>query len=415
MKTELRGSSLPQLSARTTLSRYLRFYASSELHHWDEEIDPDVELTRALAVWERQLGSRPTVLFTNVRGFPGRLVLGNPYPRGVILASMGLDIADWPQVGADRLSQPSPGTKLVERSWQFQSDLRDVPMIRHRPGDAGPYLTAGVAVTKTRATGRLNLGVYRVQVVGPKKALIFFDPKTDAFSNWADYDRAGEPMPIAIFLGASPVHALVAAAKLPADEDDYEVSARLTNETVGLTGDLPVPTDASLVIYGRVLPKLETEGPFAEFKGYYVPARLSNVLEVDAVHFDEDSVLPTIVTGAESGLTLMAMQNELLAFHWLTQRGFCVSSVQYPLYARGEFLGLIESDRPTQEMLDAAMQRDPRCKITIVGKSLPDPWDVLATHPFDAKLAEYRRKGEAHGDRIGVLVGNPPEGRSVEF
>ncbi|MFL6232707.1 MAG: UbiD family decarboxylase domain-containing protein [Thermoanaerobaculia bacterium] len=381
----------------------------------DEPLSVDLEIARWMAGAEARLGRRPTVLFRRIVGYPGSAVLGNPYPRQVLLQALGIDETGWPAAVARRLDDPAPGLLSVDPRWSTLSGLHQLPVVQHRPGDAGRYITAGVAVTRSLSTSRINLGVYRVQVVGPHRGRVFFDPRTDAHRNWQEAMAAGVPLPIAIFLGADPVFMLIAASRLPAIESDYDIAARLLGRNLELAGDPPVPTDAAYAVFGDVTGRLELEGPFGEFKGYYVEARESPVLEVRSVLRSETPVYPTIVTGRESGLTLMALQNEYLLHAHLQAAGFPVRSVRYPLESFGEYVVLIESDQPSAEIVDAAMTFDLRAKLILCGRDLSRPWQALATHGFEVRDELYLRKGRAEGRRLGLLLDHPPEGRPVEY
>jgi 4-hydroxy-3-polyprenylbenzoate decarboxylase len=241
------------------------------------------------------------------------------------------------------------------------------------------------------------------------------DPRTDGHRNLAAWQATGRPMPISVFLGADPVFALVAASRLPAEGDDYEVASRLLRQVVEVTGTPPVPTSATHVLRGRVLSRTAAEGPFGEFKGYYVDARQSNVLLVDEVMARPGAAFPTIVAGAESGLTLMSVPNEFLMYAHLTEHGFDIRSVRYPLTARGEFLTLIETPEPGDDLLAAAMDFDKRSKIVVCGPDLRDLWQAIATHGFSTRVSPYLRKGLVEGERLGLMLTIPPAGRPVEY
>jgi 2,5-furandicarboxylate decarboxylase 1 len=392
------------------------YYDATRAFAFDPPISLRFEIARRLAREEIRLGFRPTVLFSNIEEHPGSAILGNPYPRTVVLASLGLDESDWLRESARRLGSPTPTISHgVEASWVRLPDLDALPVMHHRPGDAGPYVTSGVASTRSPETGRVNLGVYRIQVVDPQRGLIFFDPKTDAFRNLQESLHRGRALPIAIFIGAHPIHMLVGASRLPPEEDDFHVAARLLQEELRLALDPPVPIDSSYVILGEVTSELGVEGPFAEFKGYYVEARQSHVLQVGAVWGSPGAVYPAIVTGAESGLTLMSLQNEYLMYTHLVEEGFAVDNVQYPTRARGEFVTLIASPEPSEHLLRAAMAFDVRSKLFMVGRHLERPWDAIASHGFSAHVEPYVRKGNVEGDRIGLILDRPPSGREVEY
>lgn len=394
-------------------------YDAVDLFTYDEVISTRVEITRRLAEIEGELGSRPTVVFTRLADHPGRKVLANPYPRAVLLSSLGIKDDDWLDEFRRRLSGPSRGwiREPTEAKWAKVGGWDEIPVVWHRPGDAGPYVTAGIGVTASADGSGLNLGFYRVQVCGPQDARIFMDPRTDAYRNLQTWLSLGLPMPISIFLGASPALALIAASRLPAEGDDYDVASRLLQETVCVTGEPPVPVSATHVISGQVLARTAPEGPFGEFKGYYVEARNSNVLELATLRVRGDAPMPTILPGAESGLTLMSMQNEYLMYSHLKGLGYPVDSIRYPLAARGEFLTLIESDEPSRDLLAAAMAFDVRTKVVICGRRLePDSvWQSLAVHGLATMTEPYYRKGKVEGQRIGILLEIPPTGRPVEY
>ena len=339
-------------------------YAAARLFTCADPIDTDVELARAMAGLEADLGFRPTVVFTGVAGPHGTAVLTNPYPRPVLLAALGTDEEHVLPDMAARLAAPAPGRRVSDATGlEAVTGLDDLPVVRHRPGDAGPYVTAGVVATTRPDGGGLNLGIYRVQVLNTTECRIFMDPRTDGHRNLAEWLQQWESMPVSVFLGADPVFSLVGASRLPAEGDDYDIAARLLKAELEVAGDIPVPVSATHVINGRVWRRTADEGPFGEFKGYYVDARQSNVFMAEDVARRPGAPYPTIVAGGETGLTLMSLQNEYLMFAHLTDAGFAVRSVRYPLTARG-------NSSPSSNARNPVRNSSPRrCASTSVRKS----------------------------------------------
>jgi hypothetical protein len=111
----------------------------------------------------------------------------------------------------------------------------------------------------------------------------------------------------------------------------------------------------------------------------------------------------------------MAMQNEYLMYCHLRKEGYSIQRVQYLIESRGEFTTLIEASMPSMEIVRSAMNFDTRSKIFVCGENLQRPWDSLATHGFDSCTEPYYRKGARDGDRIGVVLSRPPQGRPVEY
>jgi 2,5-furandicarboxylate decarboxylase 1 len=381
----------------------------------DAPISVELEVARWLAAETRRRGRRPTVLFRRVVEHPGTTILGNPYPRAAILAALDLQEQEWPHRLLERLAQPPPGRVTGVASWKELSGLDALPVLWHRPGDAGRYITAGVGVTRSPDSRTVNLGFYRIQVVEPRLARIFFDPRTDAYRNWSRSVDRHQALPIAVFLGANPAYMLAAASRLPPEGDDYEIVARMLAKELVLTGEPPVPVEAHYVIRGRVTSRLELEGPFAEFKGYYVEARQSPVLQIDSVVALPGALYPAIVTGADSGLTLMALQNEYLMHTHLVQDGFSIFKVRYLLEGRGEFVTIIECPDPTRELLRSAMGFDTRTKLVFCGRRLDDIWQAVGSHGFDVLDEPYVRKGRIEGRRVGLVFDRPPTGDPVEY
>ncbi|HWS35796.1 MAG TPA: UbiD family decarboxylase [Actinoplanes sp.] len=394
-------------------------YDAAALFRCREPVASSVELMRRLADLERERGYRPTVVFEHLVDRPGRRVLANPYPRPVILASLGLHPGTWLETMTQRLEGGSPGVEhtTAPAPWHEVGGLDDLPVVQHRPGDAGRYVTAGVAVSADPDGRSVNLGVYRIQVVGNRHARIFMDPRTDGYRNAQAWAEQGQGMPLTVFLGADPALMMVAASRLPAEGDDYTVAARLLGSHLRVTEDrLPVPLSATHVINGRVTDRLEPEGPFGEFKGHYVDARLSPAFEIDNVMVRaSEAPFPTILPGAESGLTLMSMQNEYLMYAHLRSAGINVTAVRYPLHARAEFLAFVECTDPTREVLAMAMKFDVRAKVIVCGRDLGRPGLTLASNGFTTISEPYVRKGLVEGERIGMLLNISQGGRPVEY
>ncbi|GHH76910.1 hypothetical protein GCM10018793_23860 [Streptomyces sulfonofaciens] len=394
-------------------------YDAVPLYTYDARLSRRVEVARTLAEIEKAHGARPTVVFTDIAERPGERVLCHPYPRAVLLAALSTTEERHLAEMAGRLAGPVPRraarTPAAAGRRELPGLMDDLPVLQHRPGDAGPYITAGVGVTAMPDGSGVNMGYYRIQVVGPTAARIFLDPRTDGHHNLLAWREVGRPMPISIFLGADPAIAVVAASRLPAEGDDYDIASRLLGRPVTTGGSPPVPDDATHVLTGLVQHRDETEGPFGEFKGYYAEARQSNVLTVGGVFATPGAPFPTIVAGGESGLTLMSFQNEYLMYAHLLERGYPIRSVRYSIEARGEFVVYLESDEPSRELVREAMAFDVRSKVIVCGPDLSNPGQALATYGFTTQTEPYYRKGKVEGERIGLALVIRPVGRPTEY
>lgn len=388
---------------------------AAKLFMVDRPLAADLGVTGYIASWIRRHGWEPTFLFSHV-------TVGREARRSSLPVVMNL-LTEANLLG--RLAPPAGGdyTAVLARrldtgegvltaapllAAESTGGLDALPVLRHQPREAGPYLTSFVAVLRDPDNGTVNLGYYRALVEGSGRLVIFLDPRTDGLAIINRYRARGEPAPISLFNGGHPAVCLAAAAALPADLDSYRAAARLAGEPLALAeaGDEhpAVPAAAETVILGRVLGENAAEAPFGEFKGYYAAPTSSPVVHVDAVLRRPDAHFFGLFCGKESGLTLMKLQNEILMAAHLARQGFAVNRVRFPLGAFGEFMILIETPTPDRAVLAAAMAANRRAKICIVARDLGDARRALSIFNFHTLAEPYVKRGQPEGERLGVLV-----------
>jgi len=179
-------------------------------------------------------------------------------------------------------------------------DLTALPVPQFWPDDGGRYIgTADITFTRPPESERINVGVYRQMLHGPRRVGMYCSPgkhgKLDREAWW----RRGEPCPVVVAYGIDPVLFMVGAQSMGVSESELDIAGGLIGAPVRLTRgvavDLPIPADAEIVIEGLAHPgDLEREGPLGEFTGYYgnVPGP-QPVIEVRALHMRRAPVLTT--------------------------------------------------------------------------------------------------------------------------
>ncbi len=192
---------------------------------------------------------------------------------------------------------------VQEVVWQGNEvDLRRLPVLTCWPGDAGPYITLAQVVTRDPEGGGRNVGVYRLQVHGPRALGLHWERHKGGAAHFQRARGAGRPMPVAAVLGGDPASVFAAAAPLPEGLDEYAFAGFLRGEPVPLTRavtvDLEVPAQAEIVIEGTVSPDdLAPEGPFGDHTGFYDAGGPYPVLRVTAVTMRRDPIYLTTVVG----------------------------------------------------------------------------------------------------------------------
>src|SRR5512138_2820020 len=82
-----------------------------------------------------------------------------------------------------------------------EPDLRRLPVLTTWPHDGGPFLTLPQVITRDPENGTRNVGMYRLQVLGPRRLAMHWQIHKTATAHYRGYKKKGERMPVAIALG----------------------------------------------------------------------------------------------------------------------------------------------------------------------------------------------------------------------
>jgi 4-hydroxy-3-polyprenylbenzoate decarboxylase len=297
---------------------------AGELHAVSAEVDPHLEISEITNRVVKAGG--PALLFTNVAGsqFP---VLTNQFGSRRRMA-MAFDAADLDEVGERVRSllafePPAPGSLLgkikaahalaplahaipkIARGGSAQTivteepDLTTLPVLTTWPLDAGPFITLPLVITKDPHNGRANVGMYRMQVYGPKETGMHWQRHKHGRAHAAAW---GERIPVAVAIGTDPVLTYAATAPLPPIVDEFAFAGLLRGKPVELTRartvDLLVPADAEFVLEGYVdNADLRVEGPFGDHTGVYSLADSYPTFHVTSMTRRRDPIYPATVVG----------------------------------------------------------------------------------------------------------------------
>ena len=222
-----------------------------ELKRIQTEVDPYLEVTE---ISDRTLRcGGPALLFDNVKGSSLPLLanlFGNT--RRIALAMGQEDLEGLrdvgkllaflreptPPAGWKDLWQSLPSYKSVlnispnvKRSAPCQEivikeddiDLSMFPIQPCWPGDAGPLVTWPLVITKGPEKERQNLGIYRMQLIGPNKLIMRWLSHRGGALDFRDWKlkHPGENFPVSIALGADPATILATVTPVPASLSEY--------------------------------------------------------------------------------------------------------------------------------------------------------------------------------------------------
>src|SRR5918992_4242274 len=295
-----------------------------ELVRVSAEVDPDLEITEIADRTVKAGG--PALLFTNPKGSEIPLlinqfgterrmclafdapsldsvatklgdVLEMQPPQGIIDKVKGLQ-----KLKSIAASRPKTVRRGAGREVVLEGDdasLNLLPIKKCWPDDPAPFVTLPAVITKDPRTGIRNVGMYRLQKLGPRATAMHWQIHKDGR---ADYLATDGKIEVAVALGTDPVTTYTASAPLPKHIDELMLAGFLCGEPVELvrakTVDLEVPASAEIVLEGYVQQGDEgIEGPFGDHTGYYSHAEPFPVFHVTAITMRRDAIYPSIVVG----------------------------------------------------------------------------------------------------------------------
>jgi len=159
-----------------------------------------------------------------------------------------------------------------------------------------------LVITRDPASGKTNVGMYRMQVYDRNTTGMHWQKHKDGAGQARGYEREGRRMEVAVALGCDPATVFSAVAPLPPGLSEFLFAGFLRGEAVPLTAgktvDLMVPAEAEFVLEGYVDPgERRREGPFGDHTGFYSLDDDFPVFHVTAVTRRREPVYLTTIVG----------------------------------------------------------------------------------------------------------------------
>lgn len=295
------------------------------LYRIDESVNKDTEM-HPLVRWQFRGGiaekDRKAFLFTNIVDSKGRKydlpVVVGAFAANPEIYKIGMGVETLDEIGpawtrgmanpiAPRVVKTGPVHEVIIGGEDLHGPgkgLEALPIPISTPGfDAAPYLTMTGVITRDPETGVQNMGTYRGHLKASDRLgmMMLVNMRAGGIDHWRKYSAKGEPMPIAIVVGAPPLVAFQGPQKLRQGLDELTVAGGLAGSPINVVKahsvDLLVPAEAELVIEGFVDPQaLEPEGPFGESHGYVALEDYNVAIQVTAITHRKDAILTSIIS-----------------------------------------------------------------------------------------------------------------------
>lgn len=373
-----------------SLSEYMDTLESvGKLHRVKTEVDTNLEIAE---IMRRMMysGKSPAILFENVKGYDIP-VLGNAFGTMDLLKT-ALNLSDFREIGkritdltklkipsnlfdklkmlprlselgeyAPKYVQSGAVTEIIEME---NANLNSLPILKSFPNDAGKFITFGLTITKHPETGIRNIGVYRIQIVNEKKAIMHWQTHKRGAQHYEIMKEYSKPIETAIVIGTDPSTIFSGIAPVPEGMDKFFFSGIVRKKGVKLvkckTVDLEIPANSEIVLEGYVDPnEMRIEGPFGDHTGFYTPPEPYPTFNLTCMMRRKNPIYLTTVVGKpvledayigkvieQSFLPLIQMfQPEVVDFSmpasgWFQGLGVISIKKRYPGQAKKVMMGL---------------------------------------------------------------------------
>ena len=293
------------------------------------EVDPHLEIAEITDRLVKKGG--PAVVFEKVKGHSMPVVANLYGTRERVALGLGATTDELREIGefVAYLQRPRPpeglwdavkkipffgrmltlGPKTVKNApcqevvrTGADADLSGLPIIKCWPGDAAPLITWPLVVTRPPEGGPYNVGVYRMQYLGPDRAIMRWLKHRGGAGHLRAWERAGKTMPVALAIGCEPATTIAAVTPVPEDVGEFHFAGVLRKKPMELvdckTVPLKVPATSEIVIEGEIRHgETALEGPFGDHTGYYNAAEPFPVFHVKAITHRRDPLYLTTITG----------------------------------------------------------------------------------------------------------------------
>jgi 2,5-furandicarboxylate decarboxylase 1 len=314
----------------------------------EDEVDPEFE---AAAIVHKiyndpAFPGYPAVLFKNIKGSPVPCLLNlhGTYER--VALSIDSDIHGQVDEYAKREGHPIPPVMVDSKDapvhevvWTGdQIDITKLPFLIHQELDAGRYITSAATISRDPESGRLNAGIFRHQIQGPKQVGFMTNPAHHTSYILRANRELKRPMEVALVIGHHPAMLMAAVSKLPGIGGEMDVMGGLLDEPVEMvkckTIDLEVPARAEIVIEGIVdtdPEKVQNEGPFGEYPLYYTRLGPMPWVQITAVTMRRQPIYVDVFNAHREHLVLGALPRMGSLFRRIKDSMPTVTAVSLPL------------------------------------------------------------------------------------
>ncbi len=375
------------------------------LCHIQAEVDKEWEIA---AVCRRAFekipeARRPALMFDRIKGHDIPLVIGIlGASRQVYATALETEVEKvlekWESGAKNRLKpkvvENAPCQQVVHTGEEVDFEILPAPVWTVGQ-DPAPYHTSPFVISRDPETRIPNMGVYRVEVKGRRKAGLMINPPRNMNQHIRKNEARGEGTDVAVVFGADPVVGLTAVTPFSYGVNELEMAGGIRGEPVEvahcLTVDLEVPATAEIVVEGKIPYRgREPEGPFGEYTGYMGTGGNNPFIEITCITHRRNPIYQAFLSQmppSESSCIKALGREQVIRRHLKENLGIAVRDVYLP--ESGGATGLLwisikkeNRFQPLKAMMGAWSLHDVFGKLTIVVDD-----DIDVRDPFQVEWA----------------------------
>ena len=196
----------------------------------------------------------------------------------------------------------------------FRSGISILPIVRHFAKEPGRFVTSSIVYTKNQEAGTQNSSFHRLLPLDKKHFSIRMVEGRHLDKCFMYAKEHGEDLKVAITMGVHPAVSIAGAYQADWGKDELEIANALLDSKLTLTkcpySGMNVPSDAEIVMEGRILKDKTHKEWMVEMLRTYDFKRRQPVFELDTLYFRNNPIFHDILSGYAEHRLLMGMPIE---------------------------------------------------------------------------------------------------------
>ncbi|MGI0082224.1 MAG: UbiD family decarboxylase [Nitrosopumilaceae archaeon] len=207
--------------------------------------------------------------------------------------------------------------KIVHKGKFMENSSRDIsilPIVRHFAKEPGPFITSSIVYAKNQEIGTQNSSFHRLLPLDKRHFSIRMVEGRHLHRCFMYAKEHGEDLKVAITVGVHPAISIGGAYQADWGKDELEIANAILGHKLVLAkcpySGLAVPSDAEIVMEGRILKDKTHKEWMVEMLRTYDFKRMQPVFELDMLYFRNKPIFHDILSGYREHRLLMGMPIE---------------------------------------------------------------------------------------------------------